>query len=131
MNTKVTGGFSFVYHWHHILYLEKHLPRKKKQINTEPSESPKQLFDSFLNCACFKCVVLVSFTKGDKRDADAKRAYESLMILTLTVPSGPVWDNFVEEVIFRAQRDYNHTFTDHVSLRAFFSVNCGRRKSGS
>ncbi len=51
---------------------------------------------------------------GDSRDGDARRAFESLLLLTLTVPSGPVWTRFSEDVVHRAQRDYNFTYDEEV-----------------
>ena len=51
---------------------------------------------------------------GDNRDDDAKRAFQSLLFLSLTVPSGPTWSAFVAEVTFRAKRDYNFTYDEEV-----------------
>ena len=57
----------------------------------------------------FMCII-----SGDSRDDDAKRAFQSLLFLSLTVPSGSTWSTFVDEVTFRAKRDYNFTYDEEV-----------------
>ena len=62
---------------------------------------------------------------GDNRDGDAKRAFQSLLFLSLTVPSGPKWAAFVNEVTFRAKRDYNFTYDEEVNSCFQIMVVCG------
>ena len=49
---------------------------------------------------------------GDSQDEAAKEAYQSLFIVTLTVPAGPRWDSFTQEVAIRAERDYGFSYED-------------------
>ena len=58
-------------------------------------------------------IVFLSIT-GDNLNAAAKKAFESLFFITLTVPGGESWDNFTSEVIHRAQIDYNFTYDEEV-----------------
>ena len=62
------------------------------------------------------CLNKRNFYIGDERDVDAKKAFESLLFITLTVPAGPQWDNFSTEVMQRAHRDYNFTYEEEVSM---------------
>ena len=62
------------------------------------------------------------FISGDSRDGDAKRAFQSLLFLSLTVPSGPRWAAFVDEVTFRAKRDYNYNYDEEVNSTLFSSL---------
>ena len=59
---------------------------------------------------CFSLVV------GDRRDQDAKLAFEALLFITLSVPGGSQWQDFSREVVRRAATDYNFTYAEEVRL---------------
>ncbi|XP_077865373.1 atrial natriuretic peptide receptor 1-like [Saccoglossus kowalevskii] len=52
--------------------------------------------------------------RNDGRDAEAKKAYEALMTVTLLTPTSDEYVEFSEEVKRRAKRDYNFTYEDDV-----------------
>ncbi|ELT91112.1 hypothetical protein CAPTEDRAFT_175370 [Capitella teleta] len=56
-----------------------------------------------------------SWERGDADDDRAKSAYEALLFVTLTTPSGPKWHNFVDDVKNRSASDYNYTYTGDVN----------------
>jgi atrial natriuretic peptide receptor A len=51
-----------------------------------------------------------AWSRGDSRDADAKRAYEAMLRITLYELQGEAWDNFTTDVKFRAKKDYNFDY---------------------
>ncbi|XP_074660975.1 atrial natriuretic peptide receptor 1-like [Tubulanus polymorphus] len=53
-----------------------------------------------------------SWSRGDDRDQDAKRAFEALLRVALYEPNSEEFQNFSDEVKLRAERDYNYTFGD-------------------
>ncbi|XP_060570066.1 atrial natriuretic peptide receptor 1-like [Ruditapes philippinarum] len=50
------------------------------------------------------------FLRGDEKDHEVTKAYESLLLLTLRQPDNPEYELFAEQVKLRAKRDYGYEF---------------------
>lgn len=57
---------------------------------------------------------------GDDLDADARKAYESLLRVSLLEPTSTSYHEFSDRVKDRAQRFYNYTYTDGEEVRQEF-----------
>lgn len=49
----------------------------------------------------------------DEDDARARKAYESLLRVSLLQPTSPKFQDFAEQVRERALDDYNYTFSEN------------------
>lgn len=65
------------------------------------------------------------YKQGDYRNREAKKMYESLMLITVRVPTAPEYATFQHEVIKRTNAEFNTSFTiDEVnpSVAAFYDA---------
>ncbi|XP_020289738.1 atrial natriuretic peptide receptor 1 isoform X2 [Pseudomyrmex gracilis] len=56
---------------------------------------------------------------GDEDDAAARKAYESLLRVSLLQPTSPRFQDFADNVRHRAQSDYNYTFSEGEEVNFF------------
>ncbi|XP_011301203.1 atrial natriuretic peptide receptor 1 [Fopius arisanus] len=59
---------------------------------------------------------------GDEDDSGARKAYESLLRVSLLQPTSPRFQDFAEDVRIRAQSDYNYTFSDGEEVNFFIGA---------
>ncbi|XP_063976450.1 atrial natriuretic peptide receptor 1 isoform X2 [Diachasmimorpha longicaudata] len=59
---------------------------------------------------------------GDEDDSTARKAYESLLRVSLLQPTSPRFQDFAEDVKIRAQSDYNYTFPDGEEVNFFIGA---------
>ncbi|KAL0128806.1 hypothetical protein PUN28_003887 [Cardiocondyla obscurior] len=56
---------------------------------------------------------------GDEDDANARKAYEALLRVSLLQPTSPRFQDFADSVKQRAQTDYNYTFSEGEEVNFF------------
>ncbi|XP_053402705.1 atrial natriuretic peptide receptor 1-like [Mercenaria mercenaria] len=62
------------------------------------------------------------FLRGDEKDVEVTKAYESLLLLTLRQPDNPEYEAFAEEVKLRAKRDYGYEFGAEEAVNYFITA---------
>lgn len=60
------------------------------------------------------------FTEDSYKNEYVKRAYESVLVLSLMRQTGDLYDKFKSEVKVRALADYGYTLEESETVRRFF-----------